>query len=162
MAELSTKYLKKKRALTQYIWLLRFFAFNYLVVGAIFFFKAAFLMNVINGGARLIGVVYPGLTGIFGAESPLSVENFYPVLSTAMMVMLFATALLSSFHPSVKGYLTIHCLSKFSSIGGFIFWFLHLKEFPYLFGAITDAFVVFTILAFYFRTLGSTADVKPQ
>ncbi len=145
------KHVQEKK-LKQYIWILRTFAFIYIMVGAVFFLIPDTLLETINSAGQMIAMSNNTFTHWIGGPSPLPNERFYVVLTTAMMAMLTVTAFLGSLNPKTTGYLFIHLTSKAVSICGFFYYFFEKQQFPYLVGALTDAWVFLVIALFYLRT----------
>lgn len=144
---------KNASAFSKYCWILRFFTFNYIIVGASFLLKPDLVILLLNESGAFIASVLPQLAPWTSTPLPFPVEKFYVVLTVAMMAMLVATGILGSIYPKTRGYLLIHVTSKFTSVAVFTDFYLESRQFPYLAGALVDAWVIAVILIFYVRTL---------
>lgn len=133
-------------ATRQFVWVMRIFTFNYIVVSLLFFFMPEELFYLINVGPKVFKAFL---------EIPVPSEHFWVVLSTSMTVMLAVASFYSSLYPKTKGFVLIHLISKATSIAGFTYLFLRDKPyFAYLFGAVVDTAVLLTVAGFYLRSLG--------
>jgi hypothetical protein len=134
-------------ATRQFVWIMRFFSLIYLSVGSLFFFRPAFIFDLINIGPKNLN---------FYTEIPYSTESFWLVLTASMMSMLCLLSICSSLYPKNKSYIFIHVVAKTVSVTGFIYCFLtQTQYFAYIVGAITDTWVALVVGLFFLRSLFS-------
>jgi hypothetical protein len=134
-------------AARQFVWVMRIYAFIYLVGAVIFLFRPDIVLYLINA-------VPKGFSSL--KEIPLPSERFWSVLATSMMVMLCLLSIYASLYPKVRSYVFVHLAAKMTSVAGFSFMYIAEQPyFAYLFGAIVDGLVILTIGAFYLRSLAS-------
>jgi hypothetical protein len=140
-------------ATKQFAWVMRIFAFIYLVGGVMFFFMPGETFYLINVG--------PKVFKMFEEIPDRMEERFWVVLATSMMAMLMVLSLYSSIYPKVKSYVLTHMVSKAVSVTGFIYLFIrHRPYFAYLLGAVTDSGVIVIVLGFYLRSVAMTERLE--
>lgn len=138
-------------ATRDFIWIMRIFAFIYLVGALVFFFMPEETFYLINVGPRVFKLF---------EEIPMPSERFWVTLSSSMMAMLFYISAYSSIYPKIKGFVFVHIIAKATSVAGFTYLFLrHKHYFAYLVGAIADSLVIVVVLGFFLRSLASREPV---
>ncbi len=122
---------------------MKILALVYAVVGSLFFFLSAKMLEVINSASATFKLAAP---------IPLNTENFWVVFSTSMMLMLVTLSLLSSRTPETRGYLWVHFVSKVASTAGFFYLFFNQQPyFAYLVGIGTDLPLALIVLGCIIR-----------
>ena len=138
-------------ATKQFVWVMRIFAFIYVLVSLFFFFMPEQLFYLINIGPKVFSAF---------EEIPMPSERFWVALSAAMTAMLAVTSFYSSLYPGIKGFVMIHLVSKVVSVAGFSYLFLsHKPYFAYIIGSVVDSGVILIVAGFYLRSLANGQSV---